>query len=69
MKEILLEIELLFNKMNEVNDDTEREFGNDDIPFAKILFAITRSLERKELFGLTDQQLIKHIQKIQLIEG
>ena len=69
MKEILLEVELLFNKMNEVNHGTEKEFGNDDIPFSKILFAITRGLDRDELFGLTDQQLIKHIQKIQLIEG
>ena len=65
----MMEIALLFNKMNEVNGDNEMHFGNGEISFSKIIYAITRGLNKEELFGMTNEELIRHIQKIQLIES
>lgn len=69
MKEILMEIELLYNKMKEVNISIELENGNDDLPFAKVLFALTHSVEKNKLFNMNNDELIAHIQKIQIIES
>ena len=69
MDEIMMEITLLFNKMNEVNCDNEMHFGNSEISFSKIIYAITRGLNKEELFRMTNEELIRHIQKIQLIES
>ena len=69
MREILMEIELLYNKMEEVNREVEIENGNDELPFGKVLFALLNGLDKKELFNMTNQELISHIQKIQIIES
>ena len=69
MEEIIMEIILLYNKMNEVNSDNQNELGNSEISFSKILYAMTRTLTNKELFLMNNEDLIKHIQKIQLIES
>ena len=41
MREILMELELLFTKMNDVNMEFENEQGNKEIPFGKVIYAIT----------------------------
>ena len=64
-----MEIELLYNKMNEVNYENESKLGNINIPFAKILYAITRNYSKEELFNIGDKDLIQLIRKIQLIES
>lgn len=69
MKEIMMEIELLYTKMNEVNREVESEIGNSNMPFAKVLYALTKGVSREDLFMMNDEQLIKLIQKIQIIEG
>ena len=69
MKEILMEINLLYNKMNEVNNENEVLLGNEDIPFSKVLLAITRGISNDVLFEMSNEELISHIQKIQLIES
>lgn len=69
MREILMEIELLYNKMNEVNYENESKLGNINIPFSKILYAITRNYSKEELFNIGDKDLIQLIRKIQLIES
>ena len=66
MKEILMEIELLFFKMTEVNKEYEQSVGNEELPFGKVLYALTRD---KKFFNMDNNELIKYIQKIQLIEG
>lgn len=61
MKEIIMEIEILRLKMG--------NYTEDKIPFAKVLYAMTSKLSRSELFDMTDEEFIRHIQKIQLLES
>lgn len=67
-QEILMEIEKLYFKMNDTNIEIEYENGNDRLPFAKVLFTITSNMTRENLFNMTDEKLLKIIQKKQLIE-
>lgn len=60
MKEILTEIELLRKKLEKYDDN---------VTFPKLLYAITGKISRSELFNMTEQELITHIQKIQIIES
>ena len=60
MKEILMEIEILRQKM---------EKHDDNVNFPKLIYAITGKITRSELFNMTEQELITHIQKIQIIES
>jgi hypothetical protein len=69
MREIIMEIELLYTKMNEVNKEVESEIGNSNMPFSKVLYALTKGISQEDLFMMTDDKLIKLIQKIQIIEG
>lgn len=64
-----MELELLYNKMNEINKEVESNMGNQEMPFAKSLYALTNGLSREDLFLMTDKDLIKLIQKIQIKEG
>jgi hypothetical protein len=69
MKEILMEIELLYKKMSESNKDVEQELKNDSMPFAKVLYTLTKGISRDDLFMMNDHDLRELIQKIQIIEG
>jgi hypothetical protein len=69
MKEIMMELELLYSKMNETNKEVECEIGNKCMPFSKLIYAITKGLTKEDIFMMDDDSLLKHIQKIQLIEG
>lgn len=65
----MMELKLLHSKMNITNKEVEEEMGNDEIPFSKVIFAITSSLSKEELFTMSDEVLLRHIRKVQLIEG
>ena len=69
MIEIITELQLLYNKMNAANNEVEEELGNKEIPFGKVLYAITRNIKNSDLFDMDNATLLRHIQKIQLIEG
>jgi hypothetical protein len=69
MKEVLMELELLYNKMEEVNREFEFEAGNEELPFGKVLYAVLNKTTKTELFEMNNEELIKHIQKIQILES
>lgn len=69
MEEVLMEMNLLRKKMEEVNAENEELIGNDSLPFAKVLYAITSKIDKKVLFEMTDSELINYIRKVQLIES
>ena len=50
-------------------NEVEEELGNKEIPFGKVLYAITRNIKNSDLFDMDNETLLRHIQKIQLIEG
>jgi hypothetical protein len=60
MKEILMELDILRERM---------EKHSDDISFCQILYSITRTLNKSDLLKMTEEDLIKHIQKIQILES
>ena len=62
MKEILREIEVLEEKILKTSQ-------LDKIDFAKVIYAITNKLNRSELFNMSNEELKKHIQKIQILES
>ena len=64
-----MEMNLLRKKMEEVNAENEELIGNDSLPFAKVLYAITSKIDKKVLFEMTDSELINYIRKVQLIES
>lgn len=68
-REILMEIELLYKKMWEVNKDIETVAGNKDMPFAKVIYALSKKVDSQELFNMSDEEFIRHIQKVQLKES
>ena len=69
MREIIMELELLYVKMNEVNKEVEHELKNENMPFSKVLYALTKGISRDDLFMMDDEQLVHLIRKIQIIEG
>lgn len=69
MKEVIMELEILYNKMEDINRDIENEAGNEEIPFGKVLCAVMNRITKSDLFEMNNQDLIKHIQKIQIIES
>ena len=68
-REILMEIELLYRKMWEVNKDIETVAGNKDMPFAKVIYTLSKGISSEELFHMTDEEFIKHIQRAQFKES
>ena len=60
MKEILMELDILRERM---------EKHSDDISFCQILYSITRTLNKSDLLKMKEEDLIKHIQKIQILES
>ena len=69
MEEVLMEMNMLRKKMEEVNAENEELIGNDSLPFAKVLYAIASKIDKKVLFEMTDSELINYIRKVQLIES
>lgn len=69
MKEALMEIELLYKKIEEVNRDVEKELKNEELPFGKVLVAILNRTTKTELFNMSDEELVNHIRKIQILES
>lgn len=61
MKEIIMEMEILRLRMQNYSDT--------EISFAKVLYAVTNKLNRSTIFEMTDEELVKHIQKIQILES
>lgn len=39
------------------------------ITFGQVIFALTRRIDRKDLLEISDDDFIKHIQKIQVLES
>lgn len=73
MKEILKELEILRERMEQSrsefyknNPELSKEI---DIQFPELIFAITSKLTRSELLEMTNQDLIRHIQYIQILES
>ena len=60
MKEILMELDILRERM---------EKHSDDISFCQILNSITRTLNKSDLLKMTEEDIKKHIQKIQIIKS
>ena len=69
MIEIIMELQLLYNKMNAANNEVEEELGNKEIPFSKVLYAVTRNIKNSDQLNMDNETLLRNIQKIQLIEG
>lgn len=57
-KEILLELDVLVNKLSKTGEVT----------FGKLLLSLTLGKTRSQLYDMNDQEFIKHIQNVQLRE-
>jgi hypothetical protein len=81
MEELLIELKILKDIMadsakvlkfrldntdSEVKVDTS--FLDEEITFGSLLFALTRTLSHADLLNMSDKDMLKHIQKIQVIE-
>lgn len=69
MNEILMEIELLYKKMNELNKDVEHDLKNENMPFSKLIYTLTKGISRDDLFMMNDEDFINLVRKLQIIEG
>lgn len=75
MKEILMELEILREKMEKSRIEfhtNSGEYDKDlkvDISFPELIFAITNRIKRSDLLEMTNQDLIRHIQYIQILES
>lgn len=77
--QILSEISLLEKTMNTSKLQLKWRLENEDVEynikdlersttFGEILYTISRRLSPKQLLDISDEQMIKHIQKVQLKE-
>ena len=77
--QILREISLLEKTMNTSKLQLKWRLENEDIEydikdlersttFGEILYTISRGLSPKQLLDMSDEQMVKHIQKVQLKE-
>lgn len=77
--QILSEISLLEKTMNTSKLQLKWRLENEDVEynikdlersttFGEILYTISRGLSPKELLDISDEQMVKHIQKVQLKE-
>ena len=77
--QILSEISLLEKTTNTSKLQLKWRLENEDVEynikdlersttFGEILYAISRGLSPKELLDISDEQIVKHIQKVQLKE-
>lgn len=76
---LFLEFSLLKEVMNKENQnlkfrlDNDEEFSKDtddlnQVTFGSMLYTITKDLSKKELLDMTDQDMVKHIQVLQIKE-
>lgn len=80
MEEILMEIRILkknimdsnkslkFRLDNDEDFDKDTSFLDDEITFGNILHLLTKNLSKDQLMDITDKEMLKHINKIQIIE-
>lgn len=61
MKEIFMEMELLKDKIDSAT--------NEDNSFGKVIYSIINKLTKEELYNMTNEQLIRQIQRAQIIES
>ena len=64
---------LKFRLDNTTTEDTynfkvDTSFLDEEVTFGRLLFALTRNLSHDDLLNMTDVEMKKHIQKIQVIE-
>lgn len=80
MEEILMEIRILKKNIMDSNKSLKFRLGNDEdfdkdtsfldneITFGNILHILTKNLSKEQLMDMTDKEMLKHINKIQIIE-
>lgn len=80
MEEILMEIRILkknimdsnkslkFRLDNDEDFDKDTSFLDNEITFGNILHILTKNLSKEQLMDMTDKEMLKHINKIQIIE-
>ena len=77
--QILSEVSLLEKTMNSSKLQLKQRLENEDVEynikdlerpttFGEILYTISRGLSPKQLLDISDEQMVKHIQKVQLKE-
>ncbi|MDR1019011.1 MAG: hypothetical protein LBM02_09975 [Lachnospiraceae bacterium] len=59
---------LKFRLDNDDNFDKDTSFLDDDISVGRLLYAITKDLSKNDLLLFSDAEMLKHIQKVQIIE-
>ena len=50
------------------NDSNIINLFDENVSFGRILFAITKDLSKNDLLTFSDSEMLKHIQKVQIIE-
>lgn len=80
MEELLMEVKILQKVMTESSKSLKFRLDNDDnfskdtsfldenVSFGRILFTITKDLSKNDLLTFSDSEMLKHIQKVQIIE-
>ena len=79
MEEILLELKILKKVITDSNEslkfrlegttsDIDLDYLSEEVTFGRLIFAITRGLQQSRLLEMTDEELLKHIQKVQILE-
>lgn len=79
MEEILLELKILKKVLTDSNEslkfrlegttsDVDLDYLSEEVTFGRLIFAITRGLQQSRLLEMTDEELLKHIQKVQILE-
>lgn len=58
-EEVLMELKILYQKISKTGKPT----------FGKLLYSITKNLSKSDLFEISDNELIEHIRKVQIIES
>lgn len=62
--EVLLELKILYEKMQENNRLFSENFN-----ISKMLFALTYGISRDQMFNMTNNEFIEHIRKVQIVES
>ena len=59
---------LKFRLDNDEDFDKDTSFLDNEITFGNILHILTKNLSKEQLMDMTDKEMLKHINKIQIIE-
>lgn len=80
MEEILMELKILkkiiedsqlslhFRLDNDEDFDKDISFLKEEVTFGRVLSALTRNLTQEDMLKISNTEMLKHIQKIQVIE-